>query len=172
MRFRVVAGVLTALLANPSAVAVASAGLPLPDDPISQDDTERSENETNPQGAGPSGPGGYWTGLKVRPRRPRQDSNVRVLVHCPHTSTDAIVTAKPFNPPGSFRHSTPLGVGIRKGRGFDTKYVAYDALLGWRLVRLKCLRITMLEHPRRRIVRLVSRDRTYVLIRPFRKERF
>ncbi|MFI6181074.1 hypothetical protein ACIA8R_36500 [Nonomuraea sp. NPDC051191] len=172
MRFWVVAGALTALLADPAAVAVASAGLPLPDDPVMEDGTERSENETNPQGARPSTKGGTWTGIKVRPRRPRQDSDVRVLIHCDDGATDAVVSAKPFNPPGSFLPATALGVGLKNGRGFDTKYIAYDALLGPRVVRLQCVRIKMLEHPRRRIVRLVSRDSTVVLVRPFRKDRY
>ncbi|NRQ38145.1 hypothetical protein HII36_40900 [Nonomuraea sp. NN258] len=122
-------------------------------------------------------PGSSWwaknfTGVKVRPRRPRQDSDVRVLVRCPSEATDAIVLSKVFNPPGARRFRSPLGIGLDEGRGFDTKYVAYDARRGPRRVQLKCLKVDVEDFTRHRTVDLISRAHTHVFVRKFRKGRF
>jgi hypothetical protein len=170
---RVVAtfGLLTAFIAGPCSVADASPVLPPPDD--SAEEGSRAGDETNPEGAAEEPAGvGNWTGVKIRPRRPRQDSDVRVLVRCPAEATDAIVASKPFNPPGSKRFRTAIGIGMEDNRGFDKKYIAYDALLGPRRVTLKCVKITMREHPRRRTVELVSRSHTDILVRRFKPGRF
>ncbi|MEV4219013.1 MULTISPECIES: hypothetical protein [unclassified Nonomuraea] len=113
-----------------------------------------------------------WTGVKIRPRRPRQDSDVRVLVRCPFEANRAIVATKPFNPPGSFKFRRELGIGIDDGRGFDTETIAFDALRGPRRVTLKCLKVTMYEHPRRRKVEVLSRSHTHIFVRRFKKGRF
>ncbi|MEV3984483.1 hypothetical protein [Nonomuraea sp. NPDC049758] len=173
---RVVAtfGLLAALVASPCTIAAAAPVLPMPDPPVEEGDS--ADDQTNPEGAAgrPAAPAGIgnWTGVKIRPRRPRQDSYVRVLVRCPAEATDAIVAAKPFNPPGSRTFRTQLGVGMRNNRGFDKMYLSYDALLGRRRVTLKCVKVTMLEHPRRRVIELVSRSDTYVFVRRFEPGKF
>ncbi|MFI7687605.1 hypothetical protein ACIBQ6_00975 [Nonomuraea sp. NPDC049655] len=95
-----------------------------------------------------------------------------MLVRCPAEATDAIVAAKPLNPPGSRTFRTQLGVGMRNNRGFDKMYLSYDALLDRRRVTLKCVKVTMLEHPRRRVIEPVSRSDTFVFVRRFEPGKF
>jgi hypothetical protein len=159
MKVLLAAGIAGAFLVGPSVIAEAAV-IPYANPTVSLN------------GPGPLKWTDDWTGVKVTPFRPRQDSDVRILVRCPKRSTNAIVAAKPFNPPGSRKFRRQKGIGITDGRGFDTETVAYDALRGPRRVTLRCLKITVDEKTRHRTIELVSRSHTHIFVRKFRPGRF
>lgn len=113
------------------------------------------------------------TSLRVLPWDPRQNNNVRILVHCPPVSNHAIIGSTAFNLKGSRRIYREVGLGLSdRGLGHRSASISYFALPGYHEVCLKCVKVTMNQQTRIRRIRVVGRDSVPLLVRRFRIEQF
>ncbi|MGW4423439.1 hypothetical protein [Streptosporangium sp. NPDC004631] len=160
MRLLMGSGALALLILGTSGTAVAAA--PDPEDPLAV--------AVEPVNAGKIKNDQFFTSLRISPGRPRQDSDVRLIVRCPKKATDAVVFSKVLNDAGVRRHSTALGIGLNEDKyGHDTEDVGFDAPLGPRRVWMKCIKIDVDKETRSRKIEVISRARTAVLVRRYSK---
>lgn len=113
------------------------------------------------------------TSLRVLPYLPRQNNNVRIMVHCPTTANHAIIASTAFGLKGSRRPYREVGVGLSdRGLARRTASISYYALLGAHEVRLTCVKVTIDEKTRFREIRVISRCSVPIGVRRFRLAQF
>ncbi|MGW0803490.1 hypothetical protein [Nonomuraea sp. NPDC002799] len=143
--------------------------------PVSRAPVSRAPAEGVPKGAGDGIPAEWRkrTTLRVLPGRPRQNSNVRLLGHCPTTADHAIIGSTAFNLKGSRRLYREVGASP-SDRGLFRRSVSisYFALPGDHEVRMTCVNVTMNQKTRIRKIDVISRCSVPLEVRRFRIAQF
>ncbi|MEV4098507.1 hypothetical protein [Streptosporangium saharense] len=108
------------------------------------------------------------TSLRVLPAWPRQNNDVRLMVHCPTGANHATVGSTAFALKGSRRVYREVGIGLSdRGLGRDTASISYYALPGPHTVTLRCVKVTIDHATRIRKIRVLSRVTVSMVVRRF-----